>query len=249
MMGSEVQPTEPFVFILNWERPLYLWSCLDSFYRTTKSNCKFVLTDNASTDPQVRDVIAGFQRRNMFHEVHLETVNHPRRFELLVEKYWDEIGDYFVFIEGDTAVVESEYCWLQTMCAHMDSDESIGSIGSRVYKEDFISIEAGKKLCPELSDKDLEFAIKAHAPMRRYEHTDSPLICPHNPPLRLLMMRKKAYKEVGFGLDTEIHNKLIDKGWKSVISTEVVHRHLSLLNIYDYPDYGRAHRDKFFNVA
>jgi len=241
------QKTPPFIFILNWERPIHLWACLDSFYRATATQCKFVIADNASKDPQVQDVIAGFERRGMFHAVHRENENHPRRFEVLLEQYWDEIGDYFVFVEADTAVIETEKCWLGTMVSHMENDSSIGSIGSRVYKKDFVSLEEARKIRPDLSEEDLSFLIKTMAPMRDYVHTNQPLISPHNPPLRLLMMRKDAYKDVGFGRDTQIHENLLDKGWKSLISTEVAHRHLSLLNIYDYPQYDRKHRDDFFD--
>ncbi len=44
----------PFVFILSWERPIYTWVCLDSLYRETNSPAKFVIADNASRDPMVK---------------------------------------------------------------------------------------------------------------------------------------------------------------------------------------------------
>ncbi|MCB1232977.1 MAG: hypothetical protein KDN19_22220, partial [Verrucomicrobiae bacterium] len=38
----------PFVFVISWGRPIYLWSCLDSLYRLTKTPCRIVLIDNYS---------------------------------------------------------------------------------------------------------------------------------------------------------------------------------------------------------
>ena len=99
---------------------------------------------------------------------------------------------------------------------------------------------------PNLDQSSLEFLIKTNAPMRRYKNTSQPLIAPHNPPLRLLMVRKQVYEQIGFGRDTVIHKRTLALGYKSMISTEVVHRHLSLLNIYDYWDYSRAERNEFF---
>ena len=100
---------------------------------------------------------------------------------------------------------------------------------------------------PDLDQSSLDFLIKKNAPMRRYKSTSQPLIAPHNPPLRLLMVRKQVYEQIGFGRDTVMHKRTLALGYKSMISTEVVHRHLSLLNIYDYWDYSRAERDLFFD--
>ncbi len=236
----------PMVFILAWERPIYLWVCLDSLFRHTHSPARFVITDNASKDPAVGDVIRAFEAREMFHHVTRGDRNDPRRFEEMISRHWDELGEFFVLIEGDIEVLSDGACWLETLVRHMESDERIGAIGSRVYQKDFVSLDRARALRPELSEEDLSFLVKADAPMRRYVDTDEPLIAPHNPPLRLLMLRKEAYAQVGFGRDTEIHEHLVSRGWKSLISTKVVHRHLSLLNIYDYPDYSRQRRDQFF---
>ena len=45
---------EVYVFIRTWNRPLHLWACLDSVYRSTKYPCRFILLDNHSTDPMVK---------------------------------------------------------------------------------------------------------------------------------------------------------------------------------------------------
>jgi GT2 family glycosyltransferase len=244
---EDINKETPLIFVLSWNRPIYLWVCLDSIYRHTKHSCKIVLADNNSSDPLVHQVIDGFEKRGLFHAVHRYSDNDPFRFKKLIKEYWDEIEKYFVLVEADIEIIPTTSCWLNTLVNHMERDETIGSIGSRVYQKDFVSIEEAKKLQPNASIHDLNQLIKSHAPMRDYKHTEEPLICPHNPPLRLLLMRKKAYQKIEFGRDTEIHQRLIQQGYQSLISTEVVHRHLSLLNIYDYSDFSNKARDIFFD--
>jgi len=67
----------PIVFILSWERPLYLWACLDSLRTQTKTACRFVLLDNDSQDPLVHRIIESFEARDLFHKVHRRKENSP----------------------------------------------------------------------------------------------------------------------------------------------------------------------------
>lgn len=248
-MKMAKQEDIPFVFILSWNRPLYLWACLDSLYRHTEHPCKIVIADNNSTDPLVRQVISNFDKRELFHRVHMYDENDHLRFKKLIDEYWDEIGSYFVFVESDIEILPTkDQCWLSTFIGHMTENENLASVGSRVYKKDFVSMEEAKRLLPDADEKELEFLIKAEAPMRGYQHTDEKLIEPHNAPLRLLMMRKKAYARIEFGQDFQMYNRLKMLGYDAKISTEVVHRHLSLLNIYDYCSYSLAERNNFFDL-
>jgi len=236
----------PLVFILSWNRPIYLWVCLDSIFRHTTYPCRIVLADNASPDPLVNRVITGFERRGLFHAVHRYEDNDPFRFKHLIERYWDQIGELFVLIEGDIEILPSNPCWLTKFVDYMSRDPLLGSVGSRVYQPDFVDPGVAQALMPHLAQDERDFLIKARAPMRRYEPTSEPLISPHNPPLRLLALRKRVYELTGFGRDTAIHKAVRESGYKSMIATEVVHRHLSLLNIFDYPGYSRQQRDDFF---
>jgi len=239
----------PFIFILSWNRPIYLWVCLDSIYRHTTHPCKIIIADNNSDDPLVKEIIKNFDKRGLFHAVHFYDENDPFRLKKLVDQYWDEIDEYFVFIESDIEILplEDKSCWLTEFVTYLEEDPELGIVGSRVYQNDFINMENAKILEPHLSDDELTFLIKANAPMRKYQHTDDTLISPHNPPLRLLMIRKDNYALTGFGRDTEIHKRTIENGYKSRISTKIVHRHLSLLNIFDYNRYSGHARDAFFN--
>lgn len=236
----------PIIFVLSWNRPIYLWVCLDSLYRHTQAPHRIVLADNHSSDPLVARVIEGFERRGMFTAVHRCPDNDPRRFERLIEQYWDQIGDYLVLVEGDIEILPCEPCWLAKFVSYMDADQRLGCVGSRVYQPDFVDEIEARRLMPDLDQSNLDFLIKRNAPMRRYQSTSQPLIAPHNPPLRLLMLRKQVYEQIGFGRDTVMHKRTIALGYKSMISTEVVHRHLSLLNIYDYWEYSHADQEAFF---
>ena len=97
-------------FVLSWNRPIYLWVCLDSLYRHTRAPHRIVLADNHSSDPLVARVIEGFERRGLFTAVHRCSDNDPRRFERLIEQYWDQIGDYLVLVEGDIEILPCEPC-------------------------------------------------------------------------------------------------------------------------------------------
>jgi GT2 family glycosyltransferase len=239
----------PFIFILSWNRPLYLWVCLDSIYRHTTVPCKIVIADNNSTDTIVTDVISGFERRGLFYKVHRYNDNDPLRFKKLIELYWNEISDYFVLIEGDIEILPTkEDCWLSKMVGYMDQDDNLASVGSVVYKQDFVSKEIAHRLEPNLNENEIAFLIKADAPMRNYVETEQILIEPHNAPLRLLLLRKSAYEKIEFGMDFFIYDQFKRLGYDAKISTEVVHRHLSLLNIFDYSVYNETERNCFFNV-
>lgn len=187
----------PIIFILSWNRPLYLWSCLDSIYRHTNIPCKIIIADNNSEDALVKSVINGFERRGMFHAVHLYKDNDPFRLKKIVEEYWDEIENYFVFIESDIEILPTqESCWLEKMLTYMEADPQLGIVGSRVYQADFIDKEEARMVEPDLSEEGINFLIKINAPMRKYQPTNEALISPHNPPLRLLMLRKSLYKKL-----------------------------------------------------
>jgi GT2 family glycosyltransferase len=242
------QIDEPILFILSWNRPIYLWVCLDSIYRHTKSPKKVVIVDNNSSDPLVFDVINGFQKRGLFYKVHLYSDNDPFRFEKIIHEYWNEIGDYFVLIEADIEILPcNDGCWLNKMKNYMDQNENLASVGSRVYLNDFVDIKIAKQLEPDMPSDELKSLIKADAPMRKYIHSEEKLIDPHNAPLRLILIRKTAYEKIKFGRDTFIYKQFKDLGYDAKISTEIVHRHLSLLNIFDYPDHSFHNRESFFN--
>lgn len=236
------------VFILSYERPLYLWACLDSLYKNTNYPCHFIIADNNSRDPLVRQVINGFERRGMFHAVHLCEENHPKRFEWMLNEHRDLLGEYWVSCESDLMVVPSTPCWLERFVDHMKSRPKLSMLGSYIDTSDFASMEQAKKLHPEATDEELAALIKLNSPERDIgKFEKAPVISPFNPPGRLLMMLTESLEKAPIQRDSLWHKTMLNLGYETGIATDVVHRHLSLMNIFDHPDYDMQLRDEFFD--
>jgi hypothetical protein len=238
------------VIILSRNRPLYLWTCLDSLYRYTRHPARFVLVDNNSDDPQVRKVVAGFERRGMFDAVQWHETNSPKRVAQAIAQNLGSPRDCMVVVESDVAVFDTEPCWLSRMCALMDEHPRIGILGSYVDVRDFIDPERARRLAPELDRYTLDGLIKAHSPERHLTPVppDDVLIEPFNPPGRLIMFRKSILDAIPFGTDGHVYGVAKAAGIGAVITTRVMHRHLSLLNLFDYPEYNVSARDAFVDA-
>lgn len=239
----------PFVFILSWERPIYLWVSLDSLHRRTRTPCRFVLVDNGSTDPLVRDVIAGFERRGMFHAVHLLDSNEPGNFAAVLEDYLPRVGSHFAYVESDISIeAPVDGCWLGTLLALAEEDPKRAMLGSYCDPRDFPDVVVTRRLFPELDEEAYLRLVKAASPERTLPVVppDEPLISPFNPPGRILLLRTEAIAPIGMRADAELHLALIEQGWRTGISTAVRHRHLSLLHVFDEPSYDTAGRTAFF---
>jgi hypothetical protein len=119
-------------------------------------------------------------------------------------------------------------------------------LGSKVDQRDFIPVETAVALAGRPMDRDLQSMIKSRSPERTLELGPGELKDPFNPPGRLMMLRSDAVSEVG-GLmrDSLLYQRLKDAGYRGAITGDVVHRHLSLLHLYDYPEYDLKNRDEF----
>jgi hypothetical protein len=246
-MAGEIAPIT--VFILSWNRPIYLWACLDSLYRYTRRFARFILVDNNSDDPLVRRVIAGFARRGMFYHIEWAQENLPAVWWDTVQKYRDLLGEYFAYIEADTVVFDTEPCWLSRFAALMNADPQLALLGSYIDIRDFVDPGFARRVAPHLDDYQRDGLIKAHSPERTLgPPPDEPIIEPFNPPGRLLMMRTSIFDWIANANDGDFYNQVKAAGLHAGIATGVRHRHLSLLNFFDYPDYDTAHRDQFMGV-
>ena len=246
---SKTEPADEqplYVFVLSYNRPIYLWCALDSLFRTTKQPVRFVIADNNSTDPLVKDVIRGFERRGMFHAVHYCEDNRPDRVGWMIRQHREGLGEFFGFVESDVIVLDSEEGWLSTMLRLMKANPKLYMLGSRALISDFVDRDYAHKLEPEMSEEQLEFLIKAHSPERQPIETQEELIEPHNPPGRLLLFRTDILSKVPIKGDYQIYASLKEIGLEAKIATAVKHRHLSLLNFYDYFDYDAKQRAAFF---
>jgi Glycosyl transferase family 2 len=225
------------VLILSWERPLYLWASLDSLYRNTRTDVDFILIDNNSQDPLVAKVISGFNRRGMFSEIITSPTNDPGVIEKQLRRLRPILGRYVAFVEADVVIERGANCWVKTMVDIMESRPQLAMLGSQIDKTDFIDpdwmvAQVGRQL-----DEQLINLTKVRSPERASYVAPGTLGEPHNPPGRLLMLRSAAVSEVGFAADGMLYGKLKAKGYEALVTGDVIHRHLSLLNFFDYPDY------------
>lgn len=244
---ASIDAAGPLVFILSWERPLYLWACLDSLYRNTGVPCRFVLIDNASQDPLVRRIIEAFDARGLFHHIRWRPKNTPDAFEEALREHRREIGEYFGFIESDVVALPSEPSWLQIYMAMTAANPKLAILGSLVDRRDFVDPAVAAKRFPQLDAAQLEFLIKAKSPERGLQDTyQEELIDPTPPPGRLIYLRTEFIDQVGILRDRLLYEAARRLGYEAGIATRVRHRHLSFQNLYDYPETDVTVRNTFF---
>lgn len=236
------------IFILSWERPLYLWVTLDSLYRHTKHPVRFILADNNSQDPLVRKVVDGFRRRNLFHAVEYYPENDPENFQRVVDKYSSLLGTYFGCVESDVEVLPSEPCWLTSMLELMEANPRLQYLGSLVDPGDFVDVDAARRLAPGLPDSELFGLVKAFSPEKQFNvhGPDDVLNTDYRPAGRLNLYRTSILKSLPIMADGKFNDALEARGDLHGVALKVRHRHLSLLNIFDYPEYDTGARDDFF---
>ena len=237
-------------FILSYERPIYLWATLDSLYRTTKSNIRFVIVDSGSRDPLVKKVIDGFSRRHMFDEVLLLDQNDSEWFVPFFGERLEEVGEFFFSLESDVIIAPEETCWTQRMLGVMKSNRKLAMLGSMIDKSDFIDPDVlqarlGRGLTTnERKSLKLESPERTMADIGPYD-----VESPFNPPGRLLALRTDAVQthlsKWEHSSDHQMHIILKNNGWETGIYGGVVHRHLSLCNYFDYPQYSMSERDQY----
>lgn len=243
-MPTHVEPIT--VFIFTWNRPLFLWACLDSLFRYTRRVTRFIVVDNNSDDPLVRTVIEGFARRGMFHHIEWSNTNQAGLWLDIIHEHKHLLGEYFAYVEGDVIVFDTEPCWLSRLSALMDGDPQLALLGSYIDTRDFVQPEFARRVAPHLDDFHRDGLIKAHSPERALGPPPAaPIIEPFNPPGRLLMIRTSILDWIKDGDDSMLYSQVKAAGLHAGIATEVRHRHLSLLNFFDYPDYDIHHRDRF----
>lgn len=238
---------EPYIFILSWERPLYLWACLDSLYHNTSGSCRFILIDNASVDPLVQKIIGAFETRGMFHAVHRRARNTPDALPEALRTHRHEIGDHFGFVESDVVVLPGEPDWLDEFTSLAAANPRLAMLGSLVDQRDFVDPAVAAQRFPQLDQAQLDFLIKGKSPERKLQHSYTErLIEPFNPPGRLLFLRTDFIDQIGILRDRLMYEAAKRMGYEAGIATRVRHRHLSFQNIYDYPELDIEQRHSFF---
>ena len=234
-----------YAFILSYNRPLYLWACLDSFYRNTRSDVNFVIIDNHSPDPAVKDVIAGFDRMGMFEQVIHSNKNDPHVMKKVIENYKGRIGELFVYIESDTVLLPPDRYWVSAMESCFAGNPKLAMLGSRIDQSDFIAKDWLSRHHSPISSK-LKSLTKWDSPERLDNYWLNRQV---NPAGRFVMWRSMIFQKnvIDIARDSKMHQSLIRAGYETAVSAEVLHRHLSLQNYYHYPDYDVEKRDKFMS--
>ena len=241
-------PSPVTVFVHSRNRPLYLWASLDSLYRGTAHPHRFVLVDMASDDPLVRQVVAGFERRAMFAELVWVPRNTALDFWAVLWGRVPGIGPYFAHVETDVVVEATEPCWLSRLAALMDANPRLAMLGAAIDQSDFVSLDEARWIEPQADEARLNDLIKFASPERGQDLSAAAglsVISPYSPAGRILLVRTDALVEVGAADDGGLHAKFIAAGYQTGIATEVRHRHLSLLHVYDYPQYNYRLRDAY----
>jgi glycosyltransferase involved in cell wall biosynthesis len=235
---------EPITIIaVSYNRPLYLWACLDSIYRHTKYPYRLFLSDNNSSDPLVRNVLTGFERRGIFEKLTFCDDNHPDRFNLMLRQYIDRIGEFIVMIDTDITFFPTSPCWLERLVNHMRCDHKLGALGSLIDTSDFVDIEDARRIYPDFNEPELNHLTKWNSPERTLKKNYKESIIRPILPGRVIIARTETLAHTPV-LDDRLWNaKLKQLGYQTGIATDVCHRHLSLLNIYDYHEYSKAERD------
>jgi hypothetical protein len=237
----------PIIVVVK-NRPNYLWACLDSLYRQTITDHRVTLVDMASDDPAIATIITAFERRGLINEVVRLPTDDPGLLADLIFDRLSLLSPFFAYIEGDVVIADSDVCWLAKMAECMDADNNLAMLGSVIDKSDFVDIDVARKLHPDLVEPLLQSMIKGHSAERLQSVDDAEgrkVFRPHNPAGRLMLLRTSALQAVGAGSDGELDRKFREAGYSTGISTEVQHRHLSLLHVFDQPDYDYVSRAKY----
>lgn len=238
------------VIILAWERPIYLWLTLDSLYRHTSYPVRFVIIDNGSKHPMVREVIEAFDRRGMFERVVFGGHNDPNRLQSFLDSMGAELPERFVYVEGDVEILPGDVDWLAEYIALSDADPAIHYLGSLIDAGDFVSLEDARRLSPDMDDVSLAALAKLHSPERSYpQGGDLPRFIEHlQPPGRLCLYRHEQVRQFGVQTDGRFTELVRAHGGKAGIASRVRHRHLSLLHVFDEPRYDTSARNAFFQA-
>lgn len=243
--------TKPItVLISSRNRPLYLWACLDALYARTRFPCRFILVDMASDDPLVEKVLLGFERRGLFEQILRSPHNNLNVLAELVFREIENWGPYFAYIESDVVVDDTQPCWLERMVALMESNPRLGMLGAAIDKRDFVEPAAVEHLRESRDEAQWRALVKADSPERRQDISTAegkPLFSPHNPAGRMLLLRSEAIRKVGVAQDCVLDRLMREAGYETAVATQVRHRHLSLVQVFDYPDYDMSARNEFMS--
>jgi len=225
------------IIIVNWNGIRFLENCLNSVYNQTYQNFDVYFVDNGSKDGSVV-----FVRKN-FPKIKIIELDHNTGFakgnnEGINEAFKDQEVEYIVCLNNDTIVDKN---WLEELVKTAEKDVKIGSVSSKAYFDDKITIQnAGlefhktiqtnkkggisvgfglnDKEAPELSNDIEIFAAGGVAPLYKREVLES-----------LLKRDKEVFDEDFFAYveDFDLGFRIRGLGYKSFLSAnaKLIHLH------------------------
>ncbi len=247
------------VFVVSYGRPLFLWNCLDSLYRHTRTPSRIVLVNNWHPDPMVETVIRAFEMRGLLDTVYRFATNSVDNIRSVYDALLPGLGESHVFLESDAVIQPSHHCWLAEMLRIHREAPQIGMLGSLIDTDDFVPQSVCSAIQASGMD-NVDFLAKLMSPERGFRddaswqasdrdffYTEPP--CPiTNPPGRLLMLNTETMKKIGLRTDGDLAAQFRLHGMRPAVTPRVRHRHLSLLNIFDYDTYSSDQRNNFFEA-
>ena len=242
-------PQRHDILMLVHDRPIYLYMTLDSLQRATLSPYRLTVFHHLSGDPLVSQVLQGFLARGVIDqiiEIPDETVAYVKLFRMASARGLRD-GEVFFWLEDDVVIEADSRCWIAKMLAAFGADDRLAMAGSAIDKSDFIDPGALQAvLGRDLTAAELT-VIKAASPERHQEFENGEMVGrTHGVAGRFMGLRSAAITEDVINLDYLMNRALHAAGWTTRVLPDVRHRHMSLQNYYDYPDY-MVRRDRHMN--
>lgn len=232
-------------------RPIYTYMTLDALHRNTRT--PFCLTVvHHRTEPTENDaILRAFQRRGVIDRI-VEQSGPALDWEACVKAVREglEPGDkYHFFIEDDVVIEPSDTCWMSQMVQALDQEPKLALVGSAIDKRDFIDPEALEAELGRALTAEERSAIKANSPERNQViEPGQTFFQGHTVAGRFVGVRLEAITDDSPLIDARLDRALRDRGWITGILPSVRHRHMSLLNYYDYPVYYQHREEHLANT-
>lgn len=228
------------ILMLVHDRPIYIYMTLDSLRRATRSPYHLTVFHHPSGNPLVPQVLQSFVHRGVIDEIVEitdEYVDHLEILRMATERHLLD-HDFVFWFEEDVVIESDERCWIEKMIAAFHEDTRLAMVGSAIDKTDFISPERlSAQMGRALTDEELAM-IKASSPERLQRFENGEMVGRvHNVPGRFLGLRTAAITEDVINVDSRMDAAVRARGWTTRTLPTVRHRHMSLQNYYDYPDY------------
>jgi len=184
--------------------------------------------------------------------------NSRDNFGVIFKKHYSSIGDYFFFIESDVQILTDN--WMSLMIQYYESD-NFGFLGSAVDQSDYINANSICDIYKKtILDKEMTFLAKLDDGERDRDFSGKGIYKDekgkntgknHIPPARLSLWKTDLfYRHIDnmnyIYSDCRFGKYVMNEGYKVGIIKELKHRHLSLMNYYDYTDYTLENRYNYF---